>query len=91
MRFAAALTLVAAVPATLGGLVFWAVHRDTLVTRAIAFGFWIAAAVVLVAMAVVGQRYVWRRVPFAPPEGWVFVTSAVALTLIGIGIDVAGS
>jgi hypothetical protein len=91
VRAAAAITLVAAVPALLGGVIFWAVHDNTLLTRAIAYGFWTASAVILVAMAVIGQRFVWRRVPFTPPEGWVFVTSAVTLTLVGVAIDVAGS
>lgn len=91
MRAAAAITLVATVPALLGGVIFWAVHGGTLVTRAIAYGFWTAAAVVLVAMVVAGQRYVWRRLPRTPPEGWVFVTSALVLTLLGVAIDVAGS
>jgi hypothetical protein len=91
VRAAAAITLVATVPAFLGGVIFWAVHGDTLLTRAIAYGFWTAAAAILVAMAVAGQRYVWRRLPLTPPEGWVFVTSATALTLMGVAIDVAGS
>lgn len=91
MRLAVALTLAAAVPAVIGGVAFWVAHRDSLLTRSIAYGFWFAAAVVLLAMAVVGQRFVWRRVPFTPPEGWVFVSSAVALTLIGVVIDVVGS
>jgi hypothetical protein len=91
MRLAATLTLAAAIPAVLGGVIFWAVHGDTHFTRAVAYGFWFAAVAVLLAMAVASQRFVWRRMPFAPPEGWVFLTSAILLTVIGAAIDVAGS
>lgn len=91
MKFAGALTVVAAVPAILGGVLFWAIHGGTHLARAVAFGFWFTAAAVLLAMALVGQRFVWRRVPFNPPEGWTFLSSAIALTLIGIAIDAAGS
>ena len=47
MRGIAALVLAGALPATLGGLVFWAIHGSTTVTRSIAYGFWFAAAVML--------------------------------------------
>jgi hypothetical protein len=91
MRLAATLTLAAALPAVVGGVIFWEVHGGTLLTRAIAYGFWFAAAAVLVAMMISGQRFVWRRLPVTPPEGWVFLTAAIALTAIGVAIDLAGS
>ena len=91
MRLAATLTLAAAIPALVGGVIFWEVHGGTRLTRAVAYGFWFAAAAVLLAMAVAGQRLVWRRMPFAPPEGWVFLTAAITLTVIGAAIDAAGS
>jgi hypothetical protein len=91
MRLAATLTLAAAIPAVVGGVIFWEVHGGTLLTRSVAYGFWFAAVAVLLAMAVSGQRLVWRRLPVTPPEGWVFLSAAIALTVIGVAIDVAGS
>jgi hypothetical protein len=83
--------LAGAVPGTIGGIVFWAAHGDTTVTRAIAYGFWFAAAVLLAAMAVATRKILWRRTSLPVPEGWVFVTAAVLLTVAGAGIDAAGA
>jgi hypothetical protein len=91
MRAAATLTLAGAVPAAIGGAIFWAAAGGTRATRAIAYGFWFAAAALLLAMVVSAQRFFWQRAPITPPEGWTFVTAAVALTAIGMAIDVAGS
>ena len=60
-------------------------------TRSIAYGFWFAAAALLVLMAVAGRKWLWRRTTLPVPEGWVFVTAAVVLTVAGAGIDAAGT
>jgi hypothetical protein len=86
-----ALSLVGGVTATLGGVVFWAIHGETTLTRSIAYGFWFAAAVLLALMAVAGRKWLWRRTSLPLPEGWVFVTSAVLLTVLGAAIDTAGA
>jgi hypothetical protein len=91
VRAAATLTLAGAVPAALGGIVYWAAVGGTRATRAVAYGFWFAAAVLLLAMVLAAQRVVWQRTPVTPPEGWAFVTAAIALTAIGMAIDVAGT
>jgi hypothetical protein len=78
------------VPATVGGLVFWALHGGTNLTRAIAYGFWFAAAAVLTLMVLVGRKWFWRRTNLPVLESWELVASAVALTVIGAVIDVAG-
>ena len=76
--------------ATVGGVLFYAIHGGTSVTRAIAYGFWIVAALALVAMVVFGSRSLVRR-GLPPVEGWVFVTAACLLTGIGVVVDVLGS
>jgi hypothetical protein len=91
VRAAATLTLAGAVPAAIGGIVYWAAVGGTRATRAVAYGFWFAAAVLMLAMIVAAQRFVWQRTPVTPPEGWTFVAAAVVLIAIGMGIDVAGS
>jgi hypothetical protein len=91
VRAVAAVSLAGAVLATLGGLVFWAAHGDTALTRAIAYGFWFAAAACIVLMLVTGRKLVWRALPVAAYEGWVFTTSAVVLTAAGAVIDTVGA
>ena len=91
MRAVAALSLAGAVPGALGGLVFWAIHGDTTLTRALAYGLWFAAAVMLVLMVVAGRRALWRRTNLPAIEGWVFVSAAVVLTVVGAVIDALGS
>lgn len=91
MRAVAALSLLGAVPATIGGLVFWAVHGGTPLTRAIAYGFWFAAAVCLALMLVTGSKRVWRALPVAAWEGWVFTGAAVVLTAVGAVVDALGA
>jgi hypothetical protein len=90
LRATTALSLVAAVPAVLGGVIFWAVEGGTTATRAIAYGFWFAAALLLLGMIVAGNKRVWRRTAVTMPEGWVFVASAVVLTVAGAAIDAVG-
>lgn len=77
-------------PATVGGLVFWALHGGTSLTRAIAYGFWFAAAAVLGLMVLVGRKWFWRRTNLPVLESWELVASAVVLTVVGAVIDVAG-
>jgi hypothetical protein len=89
-RSVLALTLAGGVLGALGGIVFWAVHGDTTLTRAVAYGLWFAAAVMLVLMAVAGRKMVWRRTSLPVVEGWVFVTAAVVLTVAGAVIDALG-
>ena len=91
MRGVAVLTAAGALAAVVGGIAFWAAHGETALTRDVAYGFWFAAAIVLVAMVLGGTKQVWKRTSIKIPESWVFSTSAVALTVIGILVDVAGS
>ena len=48
MRELGALSLGGAVCGVLGGIIFWAIHGGTLITRSIAYGLWFAATVILV-------------------------------------------
>jgi hypothetical protein len=91
VRQVAALSLVGAAAGAIGGLVFWAAHGDTTVARAVAYGFWFAAAALLVLMIVAGRKLVWRRTSLPVPEGWVWVAAAVVLTVAGAAIDSLGS
>ena len=91
MRAVATLSLLGAVPATIGGLLFWVVHGGTPLTRAIAYGFWFAAAACLALMLVTGRKLVWRALPVAAYEGWIFTAAAVVLTAAGALIDTLGA
>jgi hypothetical protein len=90
VRGVAALSLIGTVPAILGGLIFWALHGETAVSRSIAYGFWFAAAVCLLLMLVTGSKRVWRSLPMAAYEGWVFTTAAIVLTALGAVVDTLG-
>ena len=81
------MTLAAAVPAVIGGVLYQVTAGDTTVQRAIATAFWIAAAVYLLLMVVAGRKALWRRTARPLPEGSVFVTAAVLLTAIGAIVD----
>jgi hypothetical protein len=89
VRDVARVTIAGAILAIAGGAIFWAIHGGTTATRAIAYGFWFAAAACIVLIAVAGNKLLWRRTKLNLPEGWVFGTSAVVLTLAGAAIDVA--
>ena len=91
MRALVALSLAGAVCAVIGGAIFRVAHGSPHLTRAIAYGFWFAAAAALVLAAVSGQKLVWRRTSLPVVEGWVFVSSSVVLTAVGAAIDVIGS
>lgn len=86
-RDAGTLTLVAAVPAVVGGALYEAIAGGTTMSRAIATAFWIAAAFYLLSMVLAGRKALWRRTARPLPEGSVFVTAAVALTVIGAVVD----
>jgi hypothetical protein len=91
VRAVAALSLVGSVGAALGGLIFWAVQGETPLTRSLAYGFWFAAAACLVLMIVTGRKLVWRVLPVAAYEGWVFTAAAVLLTVVGAVVDTLGA
>ncbi len=91
MRQAAAFSLTGALCAVLGGVIFWAVHGGSTLTRSIAYGCWFAAALTIVLAVVSGQRLIWRRTSIPVLEGWVLYSSAVALTVLGAVIDAIGS
>jgi Kef-type K+ transport system membrane component KefB len=83
--------LAAGVLATAGGALFDAVHGGTTLSRSIAYGFWIAASVVLVLMGLAASKRLarWFDLPFI--EGWLFLAAAMFLTAVGIVVDVLGS
>jgi uncharacterized membrane protein (UPF0136 family) len=91
VRELAALSLVGAVCGVLGGVIFWAIHGGTLLTRSIAYGLWFAATVILVLTVVAGRKLIWRRTSLPVLEGWVFVSAAIVLTAAGAAIDAIGS
>ena len=78
-----------AAAATLGGVLFAEIHGGTTVSRAVAYGFWFAAALTLVAIPVAGSRALARR-GLPPVDGWVFVSAAVLLTVVGAVVDALG-
>jgi hypothetical protein len=91
LRGVAVITAVGALGALLGDVVFWAVHGTSGFARDLAYGFWVASAVVLVLMFVGSTGAAWRRTAIRIPESWVFTSAAVALAVIGIAVDVVGS
>jgi hypothetical protein len=91
VREVAALSLAGAVCGVLGGVIFWAVHSGTTLTRSIAYGCWFSATVMLVLTVVAGRKLIWRRTSLPVLEGWVFVSAAVILTAAGAVVDVIGS
>ena len=91
MRRYSACLLAAGVLATVGGALFDVVHGGTTLSRSIAYGFWIAAAVVLVLMAGAGNKRLARRFDLPFIEGWLFVVAASALTAVGMLVDVLGN
>jgi hypothetical protein len=78
--FAAALLGIAAL-ATLGGVLFAAVHGGTTPSRSVAYALWFAAAGVFVFTLPLRLR----RTPIV--EGWVYFAGAFALTALGALID----
>jgi hypothetical protein len=88
MRALATLVVGAAGPAAIAGGLFDAVHGGTTATRSVAYALWIAAALCLALMAAAGTQRAWRRLDV--PPGWVFVSAAVVLTVLGAAVDAAG-
>jgi hypothetical protein len=76
--------------ATLAGVLFAVIHGGTSVTRAVAYCFWFAAALALVAIPLAGSRTLARR-GLPAVDGWVFVLAAVLLTIVGAVIDAVGT
>jgi hypothetical protein len=91
VREAFALSLAGAACAVVGGVIFWAAHGGTTITRAVAYGCWIAAAATIVLAVISGQKLIWRRTNLPVLEGWVLYSTAVALTVVGAVIDAIGS
>jgi hypothetical protein len=91
VRQALAFSLTGALCAVVGGVIFWAVHGGSTLTRSIAYGCWFAAALTIVLAVVSGQRLIWRRTSLPVLEGWVLYSSAVALTVMGAVIDAIGT
>ena len=91
MRELAALSLAGAVCGVIGGVIFWAVHGGTTLTRSIAYGCWFAATLILALTVVAGRKLIWRRTSLPVLEGWVFVSASVLLTAVGAAIDAIGS
>jgi hypothetical protein len=91
VRTVAALSVAGAVPAVIGGVVFWAAAGGTSFTHALASGLWLAATVLFLGMLVTTSKSLWRRTAIAIPEGWMFLAAAVVLTAAGAAIDVAGA
>ncbi len=89
MRAVAILSGAGAVPAVLGGVVYWVAQGGTTITHAIASGLWFAAAVLFLGMLVTTSKSLWRRTTMPIPEGWMFLSAAVVLTALGAAIDVA--
>jgi hypothetical protein len=83
--------LAAGVLATVGGALFDVVHGGTTLTRSIAYGFWIAAALALVLMALAASKRLARRFDLPFIEGWVFLSASILLTAAGIVVDLLGS
>ena len=91
MREAVVLSLAGTACAVVGGVIYWAAHGDTTITRSIAFGCWVAAVVAIVLALVSGRKLVWRHTSLPVLEGWVFYSVAIALTAVGAAIDAIGS
>jgi hypothetical protein len=91
VREAVALSLAGTVCAGGGGVVFWAIEGSSTITRSIAYGCWIAAALAILLAVVGGQKLIWRRTNLPVLEGWVLYSTAVALTAVGAVIDAIGS
>jgi hypothetical protein len=72
-------------------VLFCALHGGTTYHRSVAYGLWIAAALLLLAMPLAGSRRFYRRTSLPLIEGWVFVTAAIVLTVAGAAIDALGT
>jgi hypothetical protein len=91
VREVAALSLVGAACGIVGGVVFRLANGSPAYTRAIGYGCWLAATVLLVLTVVAGQKLIWRRTNLPALDGWMLVSAAVVVTAVGIVIDVLGT
>ena len=82
--------LAVSLAATLAGVLFAVIHGGTSVTRSVAYGFWFAAALTLVAIPFAGSRTLARR-GLPPVDGWVFVLAAALLTAVSAVVDTLGT
>ena len=90
MRAVARIVVAAAVPAILAGIVLHVAHSVTPISRSVAIFLWLAAALCLLAMPLVGSKLAWRAMGLHV-EGWTLVTAAVALTALGAALDATGA
>jgi uncharacterized membrane protein (UPF0136 family) len=72
----------------LGGLLY-AVAAGLQYHRGIAYGLYIAGAIVLVLAPLAATKLVYRRTNLPLVEPWVFVGAAIALCVVGAAVDVA--
>ncbi|MHB8649764.1 MAG: hypothetical protein ACYDBR_06250 [Gaiellaceae bacterium] len=89
MRGVARIVAVAAVPAVLAGLVLHLAHGATPLSRSVALFLWLAAALCLVAMPLLGSKLAWKSFG-VQVEGWMLVAAAVLLTGAGAALDATG-
>jgi hypothetical protein len=59
------------------------------VRETIALVLWAVAAVLLLAMPVVGSKRFYRRTNLPLVEGWMLLSAAIALCIVGAVIDAA--
>ena len=91
MRALLGLSVAGGVLGAIGGALFGLLHGGTSYHRSIAYGLYIAAAVILVATPLAGSRRFYRSTSLPLVEGWVFVSVSIVLCAVGALIDVAGS
>jgi hypothetical protein len=90
MRPVARIVVVAAVPAVIAGIVLHVARTATPISRAVAIFLWLAGALCLLAIPLVGNRLVWKSFGIHV-EGWMLITAAVLLTAAGAGLDATGA
>jgi hypothetical protein len=73
----------------LGGVLFQLIDGGTTYHRAIAYGLWAAAALLLIAMPIAGSKRLYKHTSWSLPESWAFVGAAIVLTVLGAVIDTA--
>jgi len=72
----------------LGG-VLYAAATGLQYHKGIAYGLYVAGAVVLVLAPLAATRLVYRRTSLPLVEPWVFVGAAIALCVVGAAVEVA--
>jgi hypothetical protein len=91
VREVAAFSLVGVVCGVVGGVVFRLANGSPTFTRSVGYGCWIAATVLLALTAVVGQKLIWRRTNLPVVDGWMLVTAAIVVTVVGAVVDTLGT